>query len=90
MLLSCAVVLIRQSIHVPTFTQHPLVAVSPLQDVKASTLMDLELADYQHTVHSLEATVADKEQELQDAWLAKEKQGTVVEELRKQLSTCRL
>lgn len=70
-----------------TFPQHPLPAVSPLQDVKASTLMDLELADYQHTVHSLEATVADREQELQEARLAKEKQGTVVEELRKQLST---
>lgn len=47
--------------------------------------MDLELADYQHTVHSLEATVTDKEQELQEARLAKERQGTVVEELKKQL-----
>ena len=64
--------------------------VSPLQDVKASNLMDLELADYQHTVQSLESTLAGRDQELQEARVAVEKQGTVVEELRRQLGMCLL
>ena len=50
--------------------------------------MDLELADYQHTVHSLEVTVAGREQELQETRVAMERQGTAVEELKKQLSMC--
>lgn len=53
--------------------------------MKASTLMDLELADYQRSMQSLEGELASREGQLQEARRASQIQLESTQQLRKEL-----
>lgn len=53
--------------------------------MKASTLMDLELADYQRSMQSLEGELTSREGQLQEARRASQIQLETTQQLRKDL-----
>ena len=54
------------------------------QEVKASTLMDLELADYQRSMQSLEGELASREDQLQEARRASQIHLDTTQQLKKE------
>ena len=57
----------------------------PHKEAKASTLMDLELADYQRSMRSLEGELSSREDQLQEARRASKTQLEAAQQLRKEL-----